>query len=351
MPTAPDLAALRQLGQSQEDARAQIASSAVALAQAAVAGFRGWYSTDAITAWAAQLADDITSFLAGLASTVDAFVATIIGELTGVWFQPAGPIDVTTLRAGVTPAGTYARAADVYRWQQSRLDHAAMALLTDPTPQLPTLQSPQDAALGRIGQLVEMDTALVSRGQSRATMQAAAGKGRITGWRRVLHPEKAKGGSCGLCIAASDRIYHVADLMPLHEGCNCQTMPITATHDPGRELNAQDMAEVYAAAGGTGRDQLHRTRIQVNQHGELGPILAAPGKVRGPATVAKDTNPTPRRPQTPAEKLAKVRTLHDSLARSLVKADELATEDPTKWAPYRDGLADRVNDLEQELAA
>jgi hypothetical protein len=41
----------------------------------------------------------------------------------------------------------------------------------------------------------------------------------VTGYRRVIHPELSKSGTCGLCVAAADRIYYVDDLMPIHTNC------------------------------------------------------------------------------------------------------------------------------------
>lgn len=93
------------------------------------------------------------------------------------------------------------------------------------------------------------------------------------GWRRVIHPEASTGGVCGLCIAASDRIYGVKDLKPLHDRCNCEVLPVTTEHDPGKELNEADLSRLYDAAGGTAARLLKRTRYKLDQHGELGPVL------------------------------------------------------------------------------
>ena len=98
----------------------------------------------------------------------------------------------------------------------------------------------------------------------------------------ILRPELAKTGSCGLCIAASDRVYNKASLMPMHGGCNCDVLPIIGaaggTGDPGNSLNNLDLAAVYAEAGNSSDSwDLKRARFEVNEHGELGPVLTVEG--------------------------------------------------------------------------
>jgi hypothetical protein len=338
---------------AQDATREQLADQAAGLAQSATAEFASWYSMDAITAWAEQLAGNVQAVLGVLAGMVDAYLATIIGELAGVHMRPVGAIDVTNLRGGdVTHAGAYGRVADTYRWQQSRLDSAAKAILTDPNPTPPTLQSPIDAALDRAAAVAGRDAQLTLQQQAQQTMRAGHAQGLITGWRRVVHPELSKTGTCGLCIAASDRVYSTGDLMPLHDHCHCLPVPITATSDPGLQLDEAAFRRLYGEAGGTTREALKKTRYQITDHGELGPVLAPAGaKQRTPRQVAADTAPKPRRAQPPGQQLAKVRTLHDGLARSLRRVDQLAAEDPAQWEDYRRTLAERVNDLEGQLVA
>jgi len=93
----------------------------------------------------------------------------------------------------------------------------------------------------------------------------------------------AKTGSCGLCIVASDRIYGRGDLMPLHGRCHCLVAPIVGDVDPGRELNGDDLSALYKGAAVAGRQSstdgrdLKKVRVQVNEHGELGPVLVRQG--------------------------------------------------------------------------
>jgi hypothetical protein len=119
----------------------------------------------------------------------------------------------------------------------------------------------------------------------------------VSGYRRVIHPELSRSGTCGLCIAAADRIYKVDDLMPIHTSCACEPMPIVRGVDPARVFNGADTTELYrrvlAAAGGeTAAAKLRATRVQVSAHGELGPVLHDAGhRFRDQGDVVGDLRP------------------------------------------------------------
>jgi hypothetical protein len=138
---------------------------------------------------------------------------------------------------------------------------------------------------------------------------------KITGYRRVIHPELSRTGTCGLCIAAADRIYHVAELLPIHAHCKCTIAAVTENHDPGDDVNQADFKALYKAAGGTSAAHLKRTRYQIDDHGELGPVLipAKPYKPR-PKKKPAPTPVTPRQrtPQRDAAN-AKLSALLDSI--------------------------------------
>jgi hypothetical protein len=103
---------------------------------------------------------------------------------------------------------------------------------------------------------------------------------KVIGYRRVIHPEQSRGGTCGMCIAASDRIYKVAQLMPIHAHCKCTIAPVTEDHDPADDVNAVDLRQLYKHAGGNTGAHLKRTRYQVDEHGELGPVLVPKSKYK-----------------------------------------------------------------------
>lgn len=99
----------------------------------------------------------------------------------------------------------------------------------------------------------------------------------VIGFRRVIHPELAKGGSCGLCIVAATQIYKDKHLKKIHDNCNCSVLPIYRTDDgkridPGASMNRKDLGKLYKAAGdSTLREGLKRTRWKRGPDGTLVP--------------------------------------------------------------------------------
>jgi hypothetical protein len=127
----------------------------------------------------------------------------------------------------------------------------------------------------RLRHLAEMDMILAERDEVATVFKASA---RVVAQRRVIHPELAQDGmSCGLCVVASANRYGPGELMPIHDGCNCTALPITAGNDPGLRLNRDDLDRLYDAAGGTAAELLRNTRVGLDEHGELGPILRREG--------------------------------------------------------------------------
>ena len=96
---------------------------------------------------------------------------------------------------------------------------------------------------------------------------------KVLSYRRVLHPELSKGGSCGLCVVAADRWYSTSELLPLHANCKCGVAPAGDDADPGFQLNQKDLAKLYGEAGGNTAKALKGVRVQTITHGELGPVL------------------------------------------------------------------------------
>ncbi|RIT32736.1 hypothetical protein D2E76_23285 [Mycobacteroides abscessus] len=143
----------------------------------------------------------------------------------------------------------------------------------------------------RIDTLVE-DNLMLAQRLAQAEMIAQAvdldnlGKSKIIGTRRIIHPELSSTGTCGLCIAAADRIYRVTELLPIHNKCKCTYGVITEDFDPADQLNSMDLSQLYDDAGGTSAAHLKRTRYKVDEHGELGPVLV-PKKAYEPRDAKK----------------------------------------------------------------
>jgi hypothetical protein len=65
-------------------------------------------------------------------------------------------------------------------------------------------------------------------------------------------------------------------------------MPVTADQDPGRDLNAEDLGRIYAAAGSTSTEALREIRVEVRQNGELGDIIIPEStRMKGPQQVTR----------------------------------------------------------------
>jgi hypothetical protein len=67
-------------------------------------------------------------------------------------------------------------------------------------------------------------------------------------------------------------------------------MPIVGDLDPGMSINREDLERLYEAAGdSTAARDLKRVRVQINEHGELGPVLTVRGqKFTGPDDIARN---------------------------------------------------------------
>lgn len=227
------------------------------------AGFDGWYSDSLV----GEVTDQVAVLLApgqlGVAALTDAYLARVTSAVFGRAVSAAGvPASMgRTLRIG--PANhqeVYARVAAEYRFQRflGESDTAA-----------------SEKAVIRAQEMVGTDLDLAHQHQVLRFNQSR----NVTRYRRVIRSEK----TCGLCAAASDRLYYRGDLMPIHARCRCGVIAVTAQSDPGSLLNEQTFQDLYQAAGSTYGKDLKRVQVQVVQHGELGPQLRVAGQnFRGP---------------------------------------------------------------------
>lgn len=194
---------------------------------------------------------------------------------SNVTYQDGGR-RVVDLDEDATTVGMFNRPARVQRYLESKGVGSVEARV---------------AAEDRLSLLVGDNVMLAQRlAEAEIIAQAASIDERITGLRRVIHPELSRTGVCGLCIAAADRIYKVADLMPIHDRCKCTAAAVTDEFDPADELNSTDLGELYRLSSGTSAAELKRLRYQVDEHGELGPVLIPARKLK------------PRKPQEPARR-------------------------------------------------
>lgn len=206
---------------------------------------------------------------AGLASAYVAFVSSLIsGENL-----PAPTLVLPALRNGADMTNVFSRPAKLFRRLRSQGIEPAEAFR----------QAMQLAA-----QISDMNMTLAQREAYQQTFAKLEDRVGITGYRRIVHPELAKTGSCGLCIVASDQVYNTSFLLPIHDRCNCTVLPIIGEIDPGNSLNNLTLGDFYGAAGpfsgspgttaSTHAHDLKRVRVVINEHGEYGPVLGVEGQ-------------------------------------------------------------------------
>lgn len=269
--TAAADAQVLALVQAQARTRQVITDQAIAGVAAEVRAFTEWHDHGAITGLAARLARIVAPRQRIMAGVTDSYLSRVLTVLRGKPVSAAGAINTGQLRKGTTLEGAYGRLADYNRWLESE----------GATPEAALAKT-----ITRAEVMADTDITLADIHQAARTIETRGKSARIDGFRRVIHPELSRTGTCGLCIIASDRIYRVQDLLPIHGRCRCEAVPIVNGVDPGRNLNKADIGVIYKAAGATTARKLKETRFVVNDHGELGPTLSYAGQhFRGPADV------------------------------------------------------------------
>lgn len=227
-----------------------------------VAGFDGWYNGRLEQELAESLGDVANNAAMVSALQAETYGSMVIEEMTG-----ASPLSATenlsgTARIGVTASVAYGRVAKRYGYIRS-LGYSPDAA--------------KASAIDRVRRMMDLEVGLASRMQMQRLFSQNTQT--ITGYRRVIRPELSKTGVCGLCIAASDRIYSTGEMMPIHPGCYCETLPIVGNDDPGFSLNTADITRLYRTAdqnrevGAPTRSQLSSVRMVEYTHGEYGPML------------------------------------------------------------------------------
>ena len=315
------------LVKAQAAAREQLSDAtqrSVALAvRAMLAG--DWFDSTAITRLAKHLAATTKAGQRQTATSTAAYWARAVSVLTGRRVQPVRLVSPDAART-VPLDVVYGRLADQYRWlwasrgpdttpedrlraaieaHQRRVDRDAATLdrpgagvvpdgagvtpnlpgapsarVAPPQPPpLPTVAPPRlteaeivDRVVDRAMRVADTSLTLTMRDQIEAA--AKRDPGLITGYRRIIHPELG-GKVCGLCVAASTRVYYKGNLLPIHGYCKCTVLAmigdVGGDGDVGGAINDADLDALYQQAGGvTDGQALRRTRFRVVEHGERG---------------------------------------------------------------------------------
>lgn len=356
---------LKALIRAQAAVRDQISNTAAEAVARAFAAIDNYWDTDQTRRAVEESVRIVQAQQRRMAQVTDGYMAQSTSLITGKRYRPIGAVNVSRLRRqlpqsivdnlahaetspeGVGPALTerelanieraknaitnvepgqvYGRLADAYRYRVATglMDEETAARYVD----------------HRARGVADTDIMLADRAQSQHFMSSRKPNG-VKGYRRVLHPELGSGAPpCGLCVVAADRIYSFDDLMPIHSRCRCTVAAVGSRDDPGFTLNAEDLKAIYQQAGqianadgtprsDTSRKRLKQIRVEVVEHGELGPWLINPQqRFRGPREVARTqtTDPFER-------ELAQIEAIHDEL-ESLYgqRAGGLDVDEAIRW--------------------
>lgn len=298
--------------------------------------FDGWDDRDLVTGHAARSAVLVETALTRSRRLARSYATVMLREADALPERELPPVQDVYPRSGVSASEVYTRPAEQYLWERSigRTDQEA-----------------RTHVLERVEKLARMDEQLVTRDETRATYAKAP---KVIGWRRVIHPELSESGySCGLCIVASDRLYSTGELMAVHDGCNCDTCPVTKGFDPGLRLNRDDLDALYEAAGdSTFADDLRETRIRLDEHGELGPILRNAKhsfRDRDDASTSRHTY-GPYKPVTEDEHRAGLRAAVERSQRAVIRLQSAIDngEDSIRLGPS--GRERKVSDFTSALS-
>lgn len=250
------------LVESQAARREQISTRVLSLARRDLARFDGWYDDRLVREVSEQVSAYVTSGQRQVANLTDAYLSRVLAEMLGEYVTPVGVIDLSTpQRQGLSSlADAYERLGAEFRY------NASLAASPD---------AGMAAMLNRLDAMVLTDMALAVRKQAQKTLA----RREVDGYRRIIRPYASTGGTCGLCVVASDRQYEKSALLPIHDRCKCEVLPIVGGDDPGISLNDDDLGRLYAHAGGKGGESttsgaaLKNVRVRYEEHGELGPVM------------------------------------------------------------------------------
>lgn len=194
--------------------------------------------------------------------------------------------------------------------------------------------------LERVDQLAKDDMVTTKRAEDHKVLKHAG----VKRYRRVIHPELSETGTCGLCLAASTRVYTINNLLPIHNNCNCETLPVFGKFDPGELFNLDDLNKLYELAGGTAGSLLQDVKYRIDEHGELGPYLYRKNKKK-PNQATKPTNASLNEE---AKRKAMLEAQLKTYSVTIPQLIEDVKTDPTKQGAL-DWQQNRVSKIRKEL--
>lgn len=209
---------------------------------------------------------------------IDRFVAAIVPVVLGAQRQVASLTDGYLAALEASVLGTPARAVGI---PAAVIAPAALRGVDPVTVYKRTGTTvwralaggaPLDVAVQRgLDRGVSLASTDLQLARTHAARFVISQNGNVTGYRRVPNG----GQPCGLCELAADQHYSRGDLMPIHPGCSCDVEPTFAGADPGLidfEPSAGELDDRFGTDSATSSD------VVVQEHGELGPVLAVRGQ-------------------------------------------------------------------------
>ena len=278
-----------------------------------------WWNDAVTLGAAAQAARFEIAFLEAVGRLGVSYADAMLG-MAGVDSSGAFDTAYVAPRQGTTPLQVMLRPVEAYRGmavKQPLLRPSSWDSLEG--ADLDSVTGWLRAALDRLQDIASTDAQMTAH---RIALGRFESKG-VTQYRRVIHPELSKTGTCGLCAVASTRTYHTSALMPLHSNCKCGVAPITKVNDVGKEISQADLERFYKLAGGNTAEALKGIRLQVQTNGELGPVLADEARKSG-RTVSDWTPPDRKSTREQAKRIIRNYRAYDSMYKELLDgADEV----------------------------
>ena len=186
-----------------------------------------------------------------VSALTDAYLARVLG------IRSLGPIDTDALR-GVDAREVYARP---YKTVWTKLSEGL------------TYDAAVSAGTARLVDLALADLQMAKRNTAQVVMSSAG----VEHYRRTLTGNV----NCGLCYVASTQTYNVADLLPIHPGCDCGVAPLPSGERAPTELLSathEAIEDRLGVSDSGARAPDYRKQLIVREHGELGPVLAVRGQ-------------------------------------------------------------------------
>jgi hypothetical protein len=260
---------LRELSDRHMAKRESLLVELIKMLLALWAGFDGWDDPLLVKGMAARSATLSDAALVRVRRLQRSYLLNVLAA-DGLAPRDLPAVQATYPRANVFATEVHQRPVTQYVW--ARRNGA-------------TDTESDEAFKERLRAIAQADILAAEREEAERILQATP---EVIGYRRIIHPERSRSGTCGLCAVAATQFYRVGELMPIHPPIDyCDVAPVTATSDPGLKLNRDDLRDIYLAAGGTDEDgtayestraeELLNVRVTVQENGELGPLLVKRG--------------------------------------------------------------------------